>query len=239
MQAAVIFTSGLGKRLGSLTKKTHKSLIKFNNTTIIEQIIENLLQVKDMKKIIIITGYKKDDFIFLKEKYKNIIELINNDFYLQYQSGYALVTLKDVISKYENVFLISGDFVMLENCFINVKNQSIMAGMHNNNNKLDWRYLLNEKGNIIDIVKDNNNNNYLASEWSHINKKWCQLLFSDLQNIEEQEKLKTKILGKYLIENAIKNNIDLKPYIINYDEFWDLDNNEDLNRLKNKYLVEY
>ena len=62
---AFILCGGFGKRLGEITKKTAKPLIKFNNVPFIEYLISQLAN-NDIKKIYLLTHYKFNDF---KKKY--------------------------------------------------------------------------------------------------------------------------------------------------------------------------
>ncbi len=233
MKVAVIFAAGQGKRLNSLTKKTHKSLIKIDGTPLIEHLINNLLQLKNLKEIIVITGYKHESFLYLQNKYNNL-KIIYNENYLQDQSAFALTLLPKEIFN-DDLFLISGDFVMKSNCFTNDINDNVMAAMERTSDKKDWSYQLNIKGNIIDIIESNNFDYLLASEWVHITKSWATKIASHLTNFDELEILKTTMIGKYLINRSIKDQILLKPYLIDYHNFWDLDDKTDLERIKTDF----
>lgn len=236
MKVAIIFAAGLGKRLSPLTKKTHKSLIKINKLPLIEYLIKNLQNLQTLKEIIIITGYRHEDFLYLKEKYHNL-KLIFNQYYDQYNSAYVLSLLPK--ETFENdIFIISGDFIMKENCFNDNINNNVMAALKRVNNKNDWSYKLNEKGNIIAIEKNNDINSLLASEWSHINSQWSKKIAANLNNKKEISVLKTTMIGQYLINNSIENNINLKPYLLEYNNFWDLDDIHDLKRIKKYFHLE-
>lgn len=233
MKVAVIFAAGQGKRLNPLTKKTHKSLIKIEGTPLIEHLINNLLQLKDLKEIIVITGYKHESFLYLQEKYQNLTVIFNAN-YDNYQSAYALTVLPNEIFN-NDLFLISGDFIMKTNCFNDNINDNVMAAIERISDKRDWSYQLNIKGNIIDIIESDNLDSLLASEWVHITKDWAKIIASHLSNDQELEILKTTMIGKYLINRSIKDRILLKPYLINYYDFWDLDDKNDLERIKTDF----
>ena len=64
---AAILAGGFGKRLGAITKKTPKPLIKVNNLEFIKYLIFELIR-NDFKKIIILTNYKGSLF---KKQFKN------------------------------------------------------------------------------------------------------------------------------------------------------------------------
>jgi len=68
----LIFVGGYGKRLGNLTKKTPKPLLKFNNIPFIEYLLKKIILLKP-KKIIFLTKNKNNLF---KKNYHN--KKINN-----------------------------------------------------------------------------------------------------------------------------------------------------------------
>ena len=75
----IIFCGGKGLRLRPLTFDTPKPLIKVDNKSILEHLINQFLK-NQIDNIIIATGYKKQLFKnFLKEKYKSKnIKVINS-----------------------------------------------------------------------------------------------------------------------------------------------------------------
>ena len=64
---AILLAAGMGTRLRPLTLTTPKSLVKVNGQPILERQIE-FLKEKGINEIIIVTGYLKEKFDYLKEK---------------------------------------------------------------------------------------------------------------------------------------------------------------------------
>lgn len=236
MKIAIIFAAGVASRLQPTSNAVHKSLIKFKGLTLIEHIIKQLLVVSDLKKIIIITGYLKDDFNFLTDKYPSVI-LINNEHFLDYNSGYALTLVSSYFNGEDDIFIISGDMISTKNNFLNNFTTNMMAAItrKNNNCKEDWSYQLNMNGNIIGIVKSKESDSLLAGEWTYITRQWAKVLGKDLINPQQELVLQTTMVGKYLINNSIKYNCELKPYVLAFNSHWDIDNIVDLERT-NKYF---
>ena len=63
---AILLAAGMGTRLRPLTLTTPKSLVKVNGQPILERQIE-FLKEKGINEIIIVTGYLKEKFDYLKE----------------------------------------------------------------------------------------------------------------------------------------------------------------------------
>ena len=108
LNQAVIFCGGFGTRLGSLTNKTPKPLLKvFKNKTILDIIIYNLTR-HGIKKILLLCHYK---FNLFKKKYhkKKIKNSLIECIYEKQLLGSA-GSLNNVKNKLENEFLVcNGD----------------------------------------------------------------------------------------------------------------------------------
>ena len=143
----VILCGGKGLRLRPLTKTQPKPLIKINDKSILENIINHFLNYK-IKNFIIATGYKNkliDDFIkkkFKKYNIKTIYTGINSDIILRLEK----------ISKYSNNnFLVCYGDTMLD---INL-NKYIKFYLKNKKKILVASYQLKSSFGILDIKKNN------------------------------------------------------------------------------------
>ena len=68
----LVLCGGKGERLKPLTNKTHKSLTKIGNKTILHHLVE-FFQKKKLKKFIFTTGYKSQQIKnYLKKKFINL-----------------------------------------------------------------------------------------------------------------------------------------------------------------------
>ena len=108
IKQAVILCGGIGSRLGDITKKTPKPLIKLNNKPFLDYLIYRLSRFR-IAKILLLCGYKSERFF---KKYHNL--KINNYTKITcfkekkpYGTGGALINAKN---KLENIFyLLNGD----------------------------------------------------------------------------------------------------------------------------------
>lgn len=76
---AIILAAGYGSRMHPLTLSIAKPLINVCGQRIIERLIETL-QTKNIQEIIIVLGYQKELFYYLKEKYTGITFVENPDY---------------------------------------------------------------------------------------------------------------------------------------------------------------
>ena len=104
VERAVIFAAGKGTRLAPITDLIPKPLISVNGKRMIESIIEALL-VNSIKEIYIVIGYKKDSFLFLREKYPSI-QFIFNPYFETCNNISSVYLARDLL---ENSYICEAD----------------------------------------------------------------------------------------------------------------------------------
>ena len=154
MRTAVIMAAGLGTRFGAKTEKIPKAFIEVSGKSMIIRSIEILIDC-GIKRIIIGTGYKKEYFEGLKEKYPQI-ECCFSKNYAKTNSMYTLYNLREVIG--------NDDFILLESDLVFEKKAitSLMKNKHENIMlitpvmKFQDQYYVEyeEKGNLKDCSTD-------------------------------------------------------------------------------------
>ena len=69
---AIILAAGYGNRMRPLTDNEHKTLLKINNITIIDNIIDSLV-TNSINKVVIVTGYRADELRnYLLDNYNDV-----------------------------------------------------------------------------------------------------------------------------------------------------------------------
>lgn len=104
IQTAVILAAGMGIRLKERTKLTPKSCLRLGGKTIIEESILRLLDV-GIERIIIVTGHLAEQFIPLKNRYCDSVELAHNPHYADSGTLYSLYCARHCVD---------GPFLLLE-----------------------------------------------------------------------------------------------------------------------------
>lgn len=101
--------SGLGTRLRPLTLTVPKPLLKVGGVVMIESIIEGLL-ANNISEIHIVTGYLKDCFAYLPDKYPNAdIDLIFNEHYQECNNISSLYVARNFL---DETMIIDGDQII-------------------------------------------------------------------------------------------------------------------------------
>lgn len=104
VNTAVIMAAGLGTRFGQQTELKPKGFIPFKGTPMVERSIKTLVEC-GVDKIIIGTGYHKEYYEALKEKYHQI-ECVFSPRYAETNSMYTLWNCREAVG--------DDDFLLLE-----------------------------------------------------------------------------------------------------------------------------
>lgn len=241
LRTAVILCGGKGTRLGSLSKKIPKSLVKISDKPIIWFIIKNLIK-NSFNHFILPVGYKGsliENYIKRQKDFKNLnIEIINTGVNTHIAKRIFLIKNK-ILSK--NFLLMNGDAIFdfnLEKIYKEHEKKSINLTFLGCENELAYgtigilnKKIINFERNItFNSVKTRKNSMFTAyvySGMSIMSKRLLKINFKNFKNFEKQ--LYPRIIKKY------------KCNLKEFNGFWhSVDNMKDIdNTLKNKNYKKY
>lgn len=109
---AIILTAGYGRRMQPLTYTTHKTLLKIGEESIIERIINGLVE-NNINQIVIVTGYLKDKLTnFLLERYPNVeFTFVHNSIYDKTNNIYSMALAFEQVEIDQDILLIESDLI--------------------------------------------------------------------------------------------------------------------------------
>ena len=109
VQRAIIIAAGTGSRLMPLTQTTPKPLLEIKNKVMIETMIEGFIE-NEITDIIIVVGYLKEKFLYLKDKYKRgNITYIHNTKYNEANNIYSLYLAREYLG---DCIICDGDLIL-------------------------------------------------------------------------------------------------------------------------------
>ena len=108
MKTAVIMAAGMGTRFGRYTELIPKGFVEFKDKPMVIRSIETLIDC-GIERIIIGTGYHKESYEALMEKYPQI-ECVFSPRYAETNSMYTLYNCREAIGD-EDFFLLESDLV--------------------------------------------------------------------------------------------------------------------------------
>ena len=167
---AIIIAAGMGTRLNPITLSTPKPLVKIFGKPMIEKSIEYLLQ-EGIEEIVIVTGYMKDKFEYLRDKYKEV-KLIYNPKYKEYNNIYSFYLVREFL---KDSYILDGDIYLTRNIFKKEIDESKYFSKKINMFNNEWQLLLNNDGKIRK-VEIGGSENYIMSGISFFTNKDCQKL---------------------------------------------------------------
>lgn len=202
----VILAGGYGSRLGKITKKTPKPLLKINQKPFIKYLIENLYR-QGVRKFFILTYYKHEMFLkTLPKKYKDsLIFIIREKKKLGTAGG--INNIKKILNR--SFFVVNGDTYFdinirdLESSTNNLK-ASIGVAITKSSDHVGYKsYKINSKNEVIAFKETKNSSKLVCGGVYFLKKK----VFNNFKNFQVLD------LDKNIIQkNLIKKNIIAKKY---------------------------
>lgn len=219
---AILLAAGMGTRLRPLTLKTPKSLVEVNGKPMLEKQIEFLNEI-GVDEIIVVTGYLKEKFEYLKSKYG--VRLIHNDKFNVYNNIYTMYLVREFL---EDSYVIDAD-VYLHRNFLdeNIKESTYFSG-YKIGFKNEWKLVYDENNKVSDIDVADGEGHILSgvSYWS--NKDAC-IIVNELENCIENNNF-TDLYWDDIVKDNLKK-LDVYIRKVGSKDSFEIDSIEDLDNL--------
>lgn len=240
-----ILVGGKGLRLGNLTKKTPKPLLKINNISFLELLLYRICTY-NFKKIFLICSYKSNQFF---KKFNNRLIFGTRIYCLREKlpqgTGGALYLLKKKIDC--DFLLFNGDTFFDINIdkfynFSKKQNNEISIAFTTNKNYKSNKKLINLTLNNNLVIKNKSKTKIMNGGIYFIKKKYLKKIENKtssfendhIKNLISNQKISGKVFNNYFIDIGIKKNLikakkELPKIIKNKAVFLDRDGviNED------------
>lgn len=141
---AIIMAAGTSSRFAPLSYEKPKALIEVRGEVLIERQIQQLKEA-GIEEIIIVTGYKAEQFGYLKEKFD--VELVHNPDYLTRNNNSSIYAVKDYL---KNSYICSSDNYFIINPFESEVDESYYSAVYEKGQTNEW-CIKEENGWIKDV----------------------------------------------------------------------------------------
>lgn len=166
---AIIMAAGFGSRMVPVTLDTPKPLVKVKGVRFIETIIDSFLK-KGIEEIIIVRGYKKEQFDVLLEKYP-MIKFVDND---EYDKGNNILSIEKALPYLKDTYILEADLYLSNYDLIDtdIKQSYYLARYVEETD--DWCF--DQKDGFLTNYRKGGKNCYMACGLSYWNEKDCNKL---------------------------------------------------------------
>lgn len=199
---AIIMAAGFSSRFAPVSNHHPKGLTKVKGEILIERQIRQL-QEAGIEEIILVTGYKGEQFTYLQKKAGVI--LLENPEYAARNNHSTIYAARNYL---KNTYICSSDNYFPSNPFLPHQDCSYYAALYAQGPTDEWCLTANEDGRITDVRIGGSNSWYMLGH-SYWTEDFSRRFLTILE--EEYEKESTK---SALWETLYRNHIDELPLYI-------------------------
>lgn len=224
---AVIMAAGIASRFIPLSIEKPKALVCVKGEILIERQIRQLREA-GIEEIIIVVGYKKEQFEYLKEKFGVIV--IENPEYDSRNNHGSLFAARNYI---RNTYICSADNYFLRNPFTLYNNEAYYAAAYEEGRTEEWCIRTEEKGYITDVTIGGQESWYMLGHAffsETFSRKFLSILIQEYDKPETRNKLWEAIYAEHLQELPMQ----IRKY--GAGEIREFDTLEELRKFDRKYL---
>ena len=224
---AIILAAGTSSRFAPLSYEKHKALTLVKGEILIERQIKQLKEA-GLPEIIVVTGYKAEQFGYLVDKYG--VKLIYNE---EYKTHNNVSSIKAASHKIHNSYICSADNYFTINPFTECVDSGYYSAEYSEEYTAEWCMTENEEG-YIDSVKIGGEKSWYMIGHAYWDEKFSERFLSILN--EEYDLPETA--GK-LWEHTYMEHIDeLKLRMRKYEPgvIYEFDTLDELRKYDESYI---
>lgn len=226
---AIIMAAGKSTRFAPISYEKPKALIYVKGEVLIERQIKQL-QEKGINNIIIVVGYKKEKFYYLKEKFG--VEIVENKEYEIRNNHSSIFTVRDYL---RNSYICSADNYFSINPFESVVEESYYAALYSEGKTSEWCLDVDVDGWIQNVFIGGEDCWYMMGHvfWS---EDFSEQFLEILEREYDKEETKNKLWEAIYKENI--NDLKLKVRKYKETDIYEFDSLDELRKFDKSYVNE-
>lgn len=216
---AIIMAAGISSRFAPLSYEKPKALITVRGEVLIERQIRQL-QNAGIKDIVVVVGYKKEDFKYLVEKYG--IQIVENP---EYSVRNNNSSIKAVEKYLRNSYICSSDNYFIDNPFEKEVDEAYYAAVYSPGETKEWCIAYDESGWITDVKIGGLGQWYMLGHvfWNEVfSQRFLRILNKVYDEPETADMLWESIYLRHLDELKLKIRKYPDNYIFEFDSLDEL-----------------
>lgn len=224
---AIIMAAGLSSRFAPISYEKPKALLEVKGEILIERQIRQLKE-KGIKEIIVVVGYKKELFYYLKDKY-NIGIIVNPDYEIRNNHS-SIFAVRDYL---HNSYICSADNFFLINPFAIEVEDSYYAAQFSKGWTEEWCIWTDKEDNITKVKIGGENQWYMSGHtfWS---ESFSGSFMTILNEIYKYEDTKNKLWEDIYCDNLSSLKMKIKRY--EKGQIFEFDTLDELRLFDTKYI---
>lgn len=202
---AVILAAGLSSRFSPLCHIHPKGLTRVKGEILVERQIRQLLEA-EVRDIALITGYKKEQYSYLKKKYG--IDLIYNQDFAIRNNHSSIYAARSVLA---DTYICSCDNYFPDNPFLPHQERSYYAAVYAEGPTKEWCLRTDPTGLITDVQIGGENSWYMLGH-SYWNRSFTRQFLSILEDIYDEPDTKDALWESIYLRHMEKLPLYIRPY---------------------------
>lgn len=223
---AIILAAGTSSRFAPLSYEFPKALIEVKGEILIERQIKQLQEV-GIQDIIIVTGYKGEQFDYLKDKYH--VKLVHNINYLTRNNNASIYVVKNYL---KNSYVCSADNYFKINPFESEVDQSYYSAIYADGKTKEWCLKYDDHDIITDVEIGGSNSWYMLGH-TFWDENFSQRFVKILEDIYDLEETKDLLWESIYIEHL--NTLKMKIRKYKQDDIFEFDTLDELREFDVSY----
>ncbi|MFD3450485.1 sugar phosphate nucleotidyltransferase [Microbacteriaceae bacterium 4G12] len=221
---AILLAAGMGTRLQPLTLHTPKSLVEVNGKPMLERQIENL-QEKGIHDIIVLTGYLKEKFDYLVDKYG--VTLVHNDKYDIYNNIYTMYLVREYLA---DAYVMEADVYMHGNFLLPNPDSSLYFSAKKKDFQNEWILKYDDSNKVYDIEIGDGEEDYILCGVSYWSKEDGSFIAKKVEEAIQGGNF-TDLYWDNIVKDHIKE-LNVHLHEIQPDDSFEIDSLADLQKVE-------
>ena len=201
---AIIMAAGTSSRFAPLSYEKPKALIEVRGEILIERQIKQIKEA-GIDNIIIVTGYKADQFHFLKDEYG--VKLVYNPDYLIRNNNSSIYAIKEYLG---NSYICSSDNYFVKNPFEKEVDESYYSAVYVAGSTDEW--CIKEENGWIKGVKIGGRNSWIMMGHVFWSENFSRLFLSILEEEYCKEDTANKLWEDIYIDHIDELDMKIRKY---------------------------
>ncbi len=223
---AIIMAAGTSSRFAPLSYEKPKALTEVKGEVLIERQIRQILDA-GIKDVIIVTGYKKEQLEYLKQKFG--VKLVENKEYLTRNNNSTINAVKDLLN---NSYICSSDNYFAQDPFETVVDDSYYAAVYSDGPTQEWCLTEDAEG-YIDSVKIGGSDAWYMLGHTFWNENYSRTFLSILEDIYDVPETAGKLWEAIYMEHLDALKMKIRRYPADY--IFEFDTLDELREFDNTY----